>query len=308
MDALKLGIIYGSGMAGGFGDGARHDVDTPFGKPSDAILQVEIAGAPVYVLSRHGPGHRFGPATVPYRANLFALKSLGVTHVIASGTVGSLREEFRPRDLLILDQLIDRTCGRTNTFFDTHAVHVDFADPFCPALRAVLADAAGPVPPSPRPADDPSHRVHHRGCYVAVEGPSFSTRAESLMHRLWGADVVGMTAQPEARLAREAELPYALLALVTDFDSWRPQPAPAEGTPAPEPTSVMDELLANLKSASENAAALVRRAIELLPNHYDALMASPSRAALKRGIWSEKSAIDRADVDRLNVLWGRYFT
>lgn len=307
MDDIKLGVICGSGMAGAFGDGQRHVVETPFGPPSDSIVQVELAGTSVFVLSRHGPGHLLNPSQLPYRANLFALKKLGVTHIIASGAVGSLREEFRPRDLLVADQMIDRTAGRANTFFENAAVHVDFADPFCPALRKLLITANGSDLTAPRPADDASPRVHDRGCYVTIEGPAFSTRAESLMHRLWGGDVVGMTAMPEARLAREAELPYALVALVTDFDCWKPKAAPTEGAPPPVPVELMQEIIANLQAASENAAALVRKAIEMLPAHREALLASPARESLKLGIWSDKSSIDRAEVERLNVLWGRYF-
>ena len=307
MDELKLGIICGSGMAGAFGEGQRHTVETPFGPPSDAILQVEFAGTPVYVLSRHGPGHTLNPTQVPYRANVFAMKKLGVTHVIATGAVGSLREEFRPRDLLVADQVIDRTVSRASTFFDHAAVHVDFAEPFCPALRKLLIEAGGSDLKSIRAADDTTYRVHDRGCYLAMEGPSFSTRAESLMHRLWGSDIVGMTAMPEARLAREAELPYALLALVTDFDSWRPKPAVAEGATPPAATDLVEEIIANLKAASDNATAVIRKAIDSLSAHREALVASPARNALKLGIWSDKTAIDRNEVDQLAVLWGRYF-
>ena len=228
MDGIKI-VIGGSGLADAMRqtEGTRHEVDTPFGRPSDAILETSWDGLPVFFLSRHGPGHLLGPSQVPFRANLFALKKLGVTHVIASGAVGSLRDEFSPRDLVIPDQVIDKTYRRPATFFEKAAVHVEFAEPFCPVLRRILSwrgsgfrsgfrksrerRAASTRPNcEPRLPRTPT-QVHDRGCYVCMEGPAFSTRAESLMHRLWGGDLIGMTAMPEAKLAREAEISYALV-------------------------------------------------------------------------------------------------
>jgi 5'-methylthioadenosine phosphorylase len=313
--ALKVGVIGGSGLGqllgGVAGDGRRHVVETPFGPPSDAITEVEWAGVPVLLLSRHGPGHVLSPSRVPYRANVFALKSLGCTHVIATGAVGSLREEFKPRDLVVPDQAIDKTFGRPATFYDGAAVHLGFDEPFCGVLRRLLLDSApaqgaGPSGPAAgSPAD--AYAVHDRGCYVAMEGPAFSTRAESLMHRLWGGDLIGMTALPEAKLAREAELSCALVALVTDYDSWKAKPEPAADAPPADPSALLAEIIGHLNVASANAMDLIRRAIGRMAERREALLAAPSRQALRLAIWSDKAAIPPAEVARLAPLWGRYF-
>ena len=204
-----IGIIGGTGLGdtlGTVGKGQTHNIDTPFGRPSAPILTTEIGGIEVALLSRHGEGHVLNPSTVPYRANIFAMKKLGVTRIIASGAVGSLREEIAPRDLVLPDQAIDRTFRRPGTFFEGLAVHVEMAAPFCPALRVALTSAATTLPV----------KVHLRGTYVCMEGPQFSTRAESEMHRQWGGDIIGMTVMPEAKLAREAEICYASLAGAPD--------------------------------------------------------------------------------------------
>ncbi|MBV8782547.1 MAG: S-methyl-5'-thioadenosine phosphorylase [Phycisphaerae bacterium] len=297
---IKIGIIGGSGLGALLAGHAtrtheRSELDTPFGLPSDSILETEWSGLPVLLLSRHGAGHLLNPGAVPYRANIFALKQLGCTHIIATGAVGSLREAFRPRDLVVCDQIIDRTNGRAKTFFENAAVHVEFAEPFCPLLRKALISAG-------KSLNDESFKVHERSCYVAMEGPAFSTRAESLMHRLWGGDLIGMTAMPEAKLAREAELPYALLALVTDYDCWRPRP---EKT-GPE-KMLLEEIIGNLKFASDNGMALIRRTIERIAADPDSIVHSPASTALKLSIWSEKSRIDPEEVKRLAPLWLHYF-
>jgi len=307
MDELKVGVIGGTGLGEAFSAGThvqRHEVETPFGKPSDAIVETLWAGVPVLFLSRHGPGHTINPSAVPFRANIFALKQLGCTHVIASGAVGSLREEMKPRDLVIADQIIDKTCKRANTFYEKSAVHVEFSEPFCPLLRQILIEA-GKGAKAGNQVD-----VHDRGCYVAMEGPAFSTRAESLMHRLWGGDLIGMTAMPEAKLAREAEISYALVALVTDYDCWRQKPhAPAETKPAKpvDPFELLKEIMDNLQSASANAVELIRRAVELMGARREELLNAPSRSALKLAIWSDKAKIDPDEVQRLAPLWGKYF-
>src|SRR5215218_10080689 len=183
MDGIRIGLIGGSGLGEALlrqTEGTRHDVETPFGRPSDAIIETQWAGLPVLFLSRHGPGHVHSPSQVPYRANLYALKHLGVTHVIASGAVGSLRDEFRPRDLVIPDQIIDKTNKRPNTFFEKAAVHVEFAEPFCPVLRRILLEEGSGFgvqgSGTQGEAAESSPRVHDRGCYVCMEGPAFSTR------------------------------------------------------------------------------------------------------------------------------------
>ncbi len=354
-DQVKIGIIGGTGVGQALGlgiqDAHRHEVQTPFGPPSDAILETRFSGMPVFILARHGPGHRLGPSQVPYRANIFALKQLGVTHIIASGAVGSLREEFGPRDLVIPDQMIDKTHRRPSTFYENAAVHVDFSEPFCPRLRGILleegqkfrespgdaAPDAAPVEPAkadapatpaeptektgaatpaePAKPAEPPFAVHGRGCYVCMEGPAFSTRAESLMHRLWGGDLIGMTAMPEAKLAREAEIAYALVALVTDYDCWRQKPAAVTKLPGntPEPALEMDadallkEILANLRAATDHSMRLISRAIERIAADPSQVSDSPARQALRLAIWSEKSAIAPEERQRLAPLWGRWF-
>lgn len=358
MTGIKVGLIGGSGLGeaiAGTADGARHAVETPFGRPSDVVVETAWDGVPVFFLARHGPGHTLGPSQVPFRANIFALKQLGVTHVIASGAVGSLREEFRPRDLVIPDQIIDKTHRRAASFYEQAAVHVEFSEPFCPVLRRILVEAgtaessefrvessggdgsgAGGQSAAGETASDTAlasdrqpelqtlnselsaFRVHARGCYVCMEGPAFSTRAESLMHRLWGGDLIGMTAMPEAKLAREAELSYALVALVTDYDCWRRPPmtqaaataAGAEASmsaPAQDPYVLLEEIIANLRAASENGVRVIRRAVGMMSGRSDELLAAPARSALKLAIWSDKSRIPRDEVERLGPLWGRYF-
>ena len=307
MPEIKVGLIGGSGLAQALSaqtDGVRHDVDTPFGKPSDAIVETKWAGLPVYFLSRHGPGHLLNPSQVPYLANIFALKTLGCTHLIASGAVGSLREEYKPRDLVIADQVIDKTQRRAGTFYQNAAVHVEFAEPFCPVLRRILLEA-GKM--GSKPADAP-FQVHDRGCYVAMEGPAFSTRAESLMHRMWGGDLIGMTAMPEAKLAREAEMSYALIALVTDYDCWRNTAALSDTTKPPvDPFALLKEIIGNLEAASNNAIGLMQRAVELMAGRSEELIHCPAQHALKLAIWSDKAKMDPAEVQRLAPLWMKYF-
>ncbi|QDU70324.1 S-methyl-5'-thioadenosine phosphorylase [Mucisphaera calidilacus] len=289
---MKLAVIGGSGLGDALGGekGEVREVETPFGSPSGPIVETEWSGTPVYLLQRHGPGHLLNPSQVPYRANIYALKSLGVTHVVASGAVGSLRESVRPGDLMIPDQVIDKTTKRANTFYDAAAVHVELAEPFCPVMRRWLLEA------SERLA---STRVVGSGTYVCMEGPAFSTRAESELHRSWGADLIGMTVMPEAKLAREAELAYALVALPTDFDCWRPV------DPDQSRQDLLAEIIGNLQKATAASLALIREALsdlELL-----AAEPSPAHRALALGIWSDKAKIPPEEVERLGVLWGRYF-
>ena len=323
---IRIGLIGGSGLGEVLRsrtEGTRHEVQTPFGPPSDAIVETRWEGLPVFFLSRHGPGHLFNPTQVPYRANLFALKQLGVTHIIASGAVGSLREEFKPRDLVIPDQIIDKTSRRANTFYESAAVHVEFAEPFCPVLRRILVEEGaadketGPAVSAvePRQGDKeiaPGFTTHGRGCYVCMEGPAFSTRAESLMHRLWGGDLIGMTCMPEAKLAREAEIAYALIALVTDYDCWRSQPPAKRGQPdqAPEPVDaavLLKEIIANLQAASDNAVVLIQRALRRIAHDPAPLGASPAMSALRLAIWSDKNRVPRDQIERLAPLWKKYF-
>ena len=212
MAEAKIGFIGGSGLYDmeGLTDRREIEVDTPFGEPSDSIITGSLDGVGVAFLPRHGKGHRISPTEIPVKANIYALKSLGVERVVSVSAVGSLKEELRPLDLVIPDQIIDRTRLRSSTFFgDGLVAHVGFADPFCEDLRRGALESA-----SERTS------VHDGGTYVVIEGPQFSTRAESALYRSWGASVIGMTALPEAKLAREAELCYLTLAFVTDYDVW----------------------------------------------------------------------------------------
>ncbi|HYD43452.1 MAG TPA: S-methyl-5'-thioadenosine phosphorylase [Anaeromyxobacter sp.] len=290
MPQLMVGVIGGTGLGealGGLGAGEVRRVSTPFGDPSGPITLTEVGGIPVALLARHGEGHVHSPSTVPYRANIHALKSLGVTHVLASGAVGSLREEVAPRNLVIPDQIIDKTFRRPGTFFEDLAVHVELASPFCPTLRNVLVKAGTGLPT----------RVHQGGTYVCMEGPQFSTRAESELHRSWGASLIGMTAMPEAKLAREAELCYALVALPTDYDCWKPHPSHLDQA------KLLEEILANVKAATANAVELVRRAIPLVAQ-IDKACACQSALAL--GIWTDRARIPAAAREKLKLLLGKY--
>ena len=209
-----LAIVGGSGLydLDGLTDVERIDVDTPFGPPSDSIIRGRLGDTRLLFLPRHGRGHRIAPHQIDYRANICAIKKLGATHVVSISAVGSLREDIAPGDVVVVDQFVDLTCRRISTFFEDGIVgHVALADPVCRHLAAAVTAAAkrsGKV-------------VHEGGTYVCIDGPQFSTRAESHLYRSWGMTVIGMTAMPEAKLAREAELPYALLALATDYDCWR---------------------------------------------------------------------------------------
>lgn len=213
-EPLPLAVIGGSGFyeMPGLSDIKEVDVDTPFGKPSDRIVIGTLEGVRVAFLARHGRGHRLLPSELPQQANFWALKSLGAERVIGVSAVGSLRQDYRPGHLVTPNQIIDRTRGgRPSTFFGNGVVaHISFAEPFCPALRIAARQAA----------EAADANVHRDGTYIVMEGPAFSTRAESELHRVWRADLIGMTASPEAKLAREAELCYALLAAVTDYDTW----------------------------------------------------------------------------------------
>jgi 5'-methylthioadenosine phosphorylase len=215
MTRAKIGVIGGSGLYDmeGLSEIEEVKITTPFGEPSDAIIVGNLEGIKVAFLPRHGKGHRISPSNLPVKANIYALKSLGVERIISVNAVGSLKEEIQPMNLVIPDQLIDRTKGRDNTFFTSGIVgHISFAEPFCPVLSQILFEAATKA----------GAKVHKGGTYLVIEGPQFSTKAESQLYRSWGADVIGMTALPEAKLAREAEICYATLAIVTDYDCWRP--------------------------------------------------------------------------------------
>jgi 5'-methylthioadenosine phosphorylase len=290
MAQTMVGVIGGTGLGealGALGAGELRRVETPFGAPSGPVTLTEVGGVPVALLARHGEGHAYNPSTVPYRANIWALKSLGVTHVVASGAVGSLREEVAPRHLVIPDQVIDRTFRRAGTFFEDLAVHVELASPFCAVVRNTLVKAGTGLPV----------RVHQGGTYVCMEGPQFSTRAESELHRSWGASLVGMTVMPEAKLAREAELCYALVALPTDYDCWKPHPASLDQA------RLIEEIMANVKAATQNAVELLRRGIPLVAA---VDKPCPCQSALALAIWTDKGKIGPETRERLKPILGKY--
>jgi len=287
---VLVGLIGGSGLGDALTKevrGRKVSVSTPFGKPSAPIILTEVGGRRVAVLARHGVGHRFNPSQVPYRANVWALKKLGVTHILASGTTGILRESIAPRDLVICDQVIDKTLRPGRTFFDEFVAHVEFAHPFCPELRKLLI-ACG---------KEMAATVHPEGTYVCMEGPQFSTRAESLMHREWGGDLIGMTAMPEAKLAREAEICYALIGIPTDYDCWR------EHETGTSPDAVLESILANMAAGTTNAIDLIKRAV---PRIAELVGACPCRSALAKAIWTDRKVIPAKSVAKLRPLVGKY--
>lgn len=241
-----IGVIGGSGVyqIDGVEGGTWVKVKTPWGRPSDQVFVGRVGGVPMAFLPRHGRGHVQTPGSINYRANLDALKRLGCTEVVALSAVGSLREDYAPGDFVMVDQYIDRTFAREKSFFGPGCVaHVGFAQPSCSRLRAAVADAA-------RATDV---RVHDSATYVAMEGPQFSTKAESALYRQWGADVIGMTGMPEAKLAREAELCYACVGMVTDYDCWH------DGHDAVDVTAVIATLTANATAAATLVAGLPQR-------------------------------------------------
>lgn len=258
-------------------------VDTPYGPPSDAITVGEIDGQRVAFLPRHGVGHRIMPSELPVRANIYALKQLGVEFIISVSAVGSLREEIEPLHMIVPDQLIDRTIGRASTFFGEGLVaHVGFADPFCPHLRGVLAGSTRQV----------GATVHTGGSLVVIEGPAFSTRAESNLYRSWGASVIGMTALPEAKLAREAEICYAILACSTDYDCWHE---------AHEDVTA-DMIVGNLLKNVEASRQAVRLALGRLPSTRDC----PCAEALRDAIVTAPELVPEATRVRLAPLVSKY--
>ncbi len=279
-----VGFIGGSGLYDmeGLTNASEVDIETPYGRPSDSIVTGELDGIAVAFLPRHGRGHRISPSELPVRANIYAMKQLGVQRLISISAVGSLKEEMKPLDLVVPDQIIDRTRERPSTFFgDGLVAHVGFADPFCPALRRQAVETGST-----------ETTVHGSGTYVVIEGPQFSTRAESEMHRSWGASIVGMTALPEARLAREAEMCYVTLAFVTDYDVWHE---------AEEDVSV-ELVVQNLMQNVRTAQAIIRRmASKVLGRR-----SCGCDRALENAIITSRDLISPATRNRLGLLVDKY--
>ena len=282
----RIGIIGGSGLyeLPGLVTGEEVALSTPFGAPSDALMTGTLGDAELVFLPRHGRGHRLTPTEVPYRANIWALKELGCDWVISVSAVGSLEAEIEPGHVVLVDQFIDRTRQRAQTFFgDGVVAHVAMGDPVCEALRGYLAAAC----------DQVGVRWHDRGTYVCMEGPAFSTRAESEMYRSFGASVVGMTNIPEAKLAREAEMSYATLAFATDYDCWHPG----------HDDVTVDQVIAVLRANVDKAKAVLAAAVPMVASHEGP---APHHDALASAILTDPAAIDAAARERLRPLIGKY--
>ena len=285
MAEAKLAFIGGSGLydLAELTGRAEVDVDTPYGAPSDAIVVGSLGGVRVAFLPRHGRGHRITPSELPARANIYALKSLGVERIVSVSAVGSLKESIRPLDFVVPDQLIDRTKSRPATFFEDGVVgHIAFADPFCPDLsRELVVGASGQ-----------GATTHEGGACVVIEGPQFSTRAESKLYQSWDADIIGMTALPEAKLAREAEMCYATLACVTDYDTWH----------ISEEDVTVEVVIANLHRNVSLAQAVIRAIAPVAEQERRCECGS----ALANAIVTARDRIPEAAVRRLGVIVEKY--
>ena len=285
MEPVNLAVIGGSGVYNmeTLQDVEEHNVHTPFGEPSDTIMVGTLGKHRVAFLARHGRGHRVSPAHLNNRANIYALKSLGVKHIISISACGSLREDFRPRDVVVPTQLFDRTRARPLSFFDVGlVVHISFAEPFCPWLSGILADAVAQT----------GATVHRVASFVVIDGPRFSTKAESRVFRQWGMDIVGMTAIPEAQLAREAEMCYATMAHVTDYDVWHQTADPVTAH------AVIENLNAN--------TAVAKLTIEIVADALPDAVDCACHHALQDAIFTNKASVPREVKDRLNLLVGKY--
>jgi 5'-methylthioadenosine phosphorylase len=283
----EIGIIGGSGLYNmdGLTDVTEERITTPFGDPSEVFILGSLEGRKVAFLARHGKGHRILPSELNFKANIYAMKSLGVTSILSVSAVGSLKEEHKPTDFVIPDQFIDRTFDRNATFFGDGVVgHVGFGDPVCDVVSEVFAKGCEEV-----------GVVGKRGgTYVCIEGPQFSTRAESKLYRSWGADIIGMTNLQEAKLAREAEISYATLAMVTDYDCW------FEGHDA----VTVEQVIAVMHQNSGNAQKVVRAAVRLMPED---LSSSAAQTAAKFAIMTDRAVIPAETKAKLDLLYGKYW-
>jgi 5'-methylthioadenosine phosphorylase len=282
----EIGIIGGSGLYSmpGFEEAEEMVIKTPFGDPSDNYVLGTLAGKNVAFLTRHGRGHRISPSELNFRANIYGMKSLGVERIISLSAVGSLKEEHRPLDFVIPDQFFDRTRGRISTFFgDGLVAHISFSDPICPQLADVVAAACTGAGVTTKKG----------GTYLCMEGPAFSTKAESNVYRSWGMDVIGMTNLQEAKLAREAEICYVTVAMVTDYDCWHPH----------HDAVTVADIIGNLMKNAENACAVVAAAVAAIPSDRTCKCGS----ALKHAILTDKAAVPAATRQKLGILVDKYF-
>lgn len=289
MSEIKVGVIGGSGLykMEALQDVEEIDVETPFGSPSDQFIVGTLAGMKVAFLARHGRGHALLPSEVPYQANIYGMKKLGVEYLISASAVGSLQEEVRPLDLVLPDQFIDRTKDRKSTFFGEGIVaHIGFGHPICTQLSQVLASAISSL-------NLPDIRLHQGGTYVCMEGPAFSTQAESNLYRSWGGTVIGMTNLPEAKLAREAEIAYATLALVTDYDCWHPE----------HDHVTVDLVIENLNRNAVNAQKVIQAAVKLLSQK---LPQSEAHTALKYAVLTPLDHLPSGRLQQLELILEKY--
>jgi 5'-methylthioadenosine phosphorylase len=289
MDQVKIGIIGGSGLykMEALKEVREVKVDTPFGQPSDAIIAGELDGTQVAFLARHGRNHTFSPSEVPFRANVYAMKSLGVEYIISASAVGSLKAEAKPLDMVIPDQFIDRTKNRASSFFGEGIIaHIAFGDPVCPHLAKVLSEAIVAL-------NLPDLTLHQGGTYVCMEGPAFSTKAESNLYRSWGATIIGMTNLPEAKLAREAEIAYATLAMVTDYDCWHPD----------HDNVTVEMVIGNLMKNAVNAQQIIRETVRRLTENPPV---SEAHSALKSAIITPLDKAPVATKEKLGLLLKKY--
>jgi 5'-methylthioadenosine phosphorylase len=285
MPTAKLAVIGGTGLYDieGLTDVKEVNADTPFGKPSDAIMVGKLGEVGIAFLPRHGRGHTISPTEVPSRANIYALKALGAEFIISSNSCGSFKEGLKPGHLLVPDQVIDRTRQRISTFFSEGIVaHIQFADPFCPVLSQIVYQSAR----------EAGATVHKGGTFIAMEGPAFSTRAESRLYKAWGADVLGMTVLPEAKLAREAEICYASIACITDYDSWHET----------NETVTVEAILTTMRNNIDFAKKTIRLAAGRLPKKRECACAS----ALGPALVTDLSRVSAEQKKRLDLLIGKY--
>ncbi len=284
-----IGIIGGSGLyqMEALTDIQEVSIDTPFGPPSDALIVGNLDGTTVAFLARHGRSHTLMPSELPFRANIYAMKSLGVKYLISASAVGSLKEAVRPVDMVIPDQFIDRTKNRVSTFFgDGIVAHIGFGDPVCPQLAAVLGEAVESL-------NLEGVTLHRGGTYVCMEGPAFSTQAESHLYRSWGATVIGMTNVPEAKLAREAEIAYATLALATDYDCWHPD----------HDSVTVEMVIGNLQKNAVNAQRVIREVVQRISQNPPE---SAAHSALKYAIITPLDKAPAATKEKLSLLLKPY--
>jgi 5'-methylthioadenosine phosphorylase len=285
----RIGIIGGSGLykMEALKDVKEVQIDTPFGAPSDALILGTLDGVSVAFLARHGRNHHLTPSELPFRANIYAMKSLGVEYLISASAVGSLKAELKPLDMVVPDQFIDRTKNRVSTFFGEGIVaHIAFGDPVCSRLAAVLTEAIASL-------NLPEVTLHQGGTYVCMEGPAFSTKAESNLYRSWGADIIGMTNLPEAKLAREAEIAYATLALVTDYDCWHPD----------HDSVTVEMVIGNLMKNAVNAQRVIQQTVRQLS---DTPPVSDAHSALKYAILTPLDKVPAATKEKLGLLLNKY--